>query len=81
MMTESKIIDNIAEQLSMVRSKEFQPVQTTYPCFLLSLRVVTLGAHAQRGYCSWVCLCVCVCLLLSISLHECLFVSQRIRPT
>ena len=41
--------------------------------------VITLGAHAQRGYCSWVCLSVC--LLLSISLVECSFVSLTRRPT
>ena len=31
------------------------------------VRVVTLGAHAQRGYGSWVCVsvCVCVCYLTS----------------
>ena len=22
--------------------------------------LLTLGAHAQEGYCSWVCVCVCV---------------------
>ena len=25
-------------------------------------RLLTLGVHAQEGYCSWVCVCVCVCL-------------------
>ena len=36
-----------------------------------SNNIITLGAHAQRGY----------CLLLSISLLECQFVSQRILPS
>ena len=45
--------------------------------------VITLGAHAQRGYGSWICLsaCVSVCLLLNISLLQCSFVSQTIRLT
>jgi hypothetical protein len=33
---------------------------------LFDLPVVTLGAHAQRGYCSW---SVCVCVCLSVTLH------------
>ena len=43
----------------------------------------TLGAHAQRGYCSWVYpgLSVSVCLLLSISLLGCLFVPETISST
>ncbi|CAI8027324.1 hypothetical protein GBAR_LOCUS15632, partial [Geodia barretti] len=28
-------------------------------CVVSSEMIFTLGAHAQRGYCSWVCLCVC----------------------
>ena len=36
--------------------------------------VITLGAHAQRGYGSW----FCVCLLLTF---QCSFVSQTIRLT
>ncbi|CAI7992234.1 hypothetical protein GBAR_LOCUS945 [Geodia barretti] len=31
--------------------------------------LITLGAHAQRGYCSWVCVCVCVCVCVSVTLH------------
>ena len=31
------------------------------------LGVVTLGAHAQRGYCSWVCLCVCLSVTLNLT--------------
>ena len=58
-------------------------------CYLVVVTVydvITL-AHAQRGYGSWVCMsvcvcvCVCVCPLLSISLLECLFLSQRIKST
>ncbi|CAI8058043.1 Serine/threonine-protein phosphatase 2B catalytic subunit gamma isoform [Geodia barretti] len=43
----------------------------------------TLGAHAQRGYCSWVCLVLslAVCLLRSISLLGCLFVPETIPST
>ena len=37
--------------------------------------LVTLGAHTQRGYSSW----VSVCLLLYISPLGCLFVSQTMR--
>ena len=29
--------------------------------------VVTLGAHAQRGYCSWVCLSVCLSVTLNLT--------------
>ena len=31
------------------------------------LLLLTLGAHAQRGYCSWVCLSVCLFVCYSIS--------------
>ena len=50
----------------------------------VSIILLTLGAHAQRGlYCSWVCVsvCLCVCLLLYISPLECLFVSKTIPST
>ena len=29
---------------------------------------LTLGAHAQEGYGSWVCVCVCVCVCLCVCL-------------
>ena len=32
---------------------------------LLFHSFITLGAHAQRGYCSWVCLCLSVTLNLT----------------
>ena len=38
--------------------------------------LITLGAHAQRGYGSWVCACVCY----STSRFQCSFVSQTIKP-
>ena len=30
---------------------------------------LTLGAHAQDGYCSCVCVCVCVSVCLSVKSH------------
>ena len=53
--------------------------------------LLTLGAHAQEGYGSWVCVCVCVsvclcvcvsvCLLSHISLLERLFVLKILSRT
>ena len=37
----------------------------TYWCWL------TLGAHVQEGYCSWVCVWVSVCVLSHVSSLEC----------
>ena len=31
--------------------------------------LLTLGAHAQEGYGSWVCVCVCVSVCLSVKSH------------
>ena len=31
--------------------------------------LITLGAHAQRGYDSWSVMSVCVCVCLSVTLH------------
>ena len=31
------------------------------------MHLVTLGAHAQRGYCSWVCLFVCLSVTLYLT--------------
>ena len=36
--------------------------------------VIALGAHAQRGYGSWVCLCVCVCVSVTLYLTSRMFV-------
>ena len=47
------------------------------------LPLLTLGAHAQEGYCSCVCLSVCVsvCLLSQISSLERLFVLKILSRT
>ena len=37
-------------------------------------QLITLGAHAQRGYGSWLCLCVCVCLSVTLHLTSRVFV-------
>ena len=36
--------------------------------------VITLGAHAQRGYGSWVCVCLSVCLSVTLHLTSRMFV-------
>ena len=44
--------------------------------------LLTLGVHAQEGYCSRpVCVCVRVCLLSHISPLECLFVLKILSRT
>ena len=37
-------------------------------CTHITCILLTLGAHAQEGYCSClVCVCVCVCVCLSVT--------------
>ena len=45
---------------------------------MVSIVLLTLGAHAQQGLQYLVCVCVCVCLLLNISLYTWLFMPQTI---
>ena len=50
-------------------------------CTLHTYMYLTLGAHAQEGYGSWVCVCVCVSVCCHISPLERLFVLKILSRT
>ena len=63
--------EKIRLELLELANKIFATVSAKALTTIWFIHIVTLGAHAQRGYGSWVCLCVC--LLLHISPLGCLF--------